>query len=257
MLAGHSRLFAPPELALLAFDDLSAWMESQRAAFTFTGFEHALAHLRGIRMEEARRAADELAAGGSPQSLYRALQAEAAPRTLVDKTPGYARSVPLLRRAEAWFEEPKYIHLVRHPAAAIDSFARQRLHVVLGEPEAEPYGYGEMVWREWNRNILAFLGEVPAARQHRLVYERLVRAPETALREVCAFLSVPFEAAVLEPYAGGRMLAAPGDPDIARHERIEPGLAAAWEAIELPVMPAAETCALAGTLGYNWKMPPE
>ena len=34
---------------------------------------------------------------------------------LVDKTPSYALDPAMLRRAEEAFEEPLYIHLVRHP----------------------------------------------------------------------------------------------------------------------------------------------
>jgi len=84
-----------------------------------------------------------------------------------------------------------------------------------------------------------------------------VREPEPVLREVCAFLGVPFDASLLTPYEGERMTdgvhpesMAIGDPDFHRHQGIDASLADAWKQVELPRPLSEETRRLAAELGY-------
>jgi len=61
-----------------------------------------------------------------PQSPV--LQGWAGERILVDKTPPYVWSLDTLRRAEAIFEDARYIFLHRHPYAAVASVAKLANH---------------------------------------------------------------------------------------------------------------------------------
>ncbi|MFQ5615871.1 MAG: sulfotransferase, partial [Anaerolineales bacterium] len=262
MLAGHSSLFCPPELALLAFDSLAAWRENQQAFFAQNGVEHALMALMNLNIKGAGNHIEDLIRKNTPiREVYRLLQTKAGSRTLVDKTPGYAMNKQILMRAEAWFEQPKYVYLVRHPYTVIDSCVRNRIHVVLGEEDADPHLFAEEVWTGWNRNILEFLGTVPEERSHRVYYEELVKEPDesedssTVMRDLCEFLSIPFEDAVLNPYVGKRMIAGPGDPDIFQHDRINPELGEVWKKIRLPRTLLESTINLASE--FNYELPQE
>jgi hypothetical protein len=61
-----------------------------------------------------------------PKSLV--LQGWAGERILVDKTPSYVSSLDTLRRAEAIFEDARYIFLHRHPYADVASMAKLMDH---------------------------------------------------------------------------------------------------------------------------------
>ena len=54
------------------------------------------------------------------------------------------------------------------------------------------------------------------------------------LQDICRFLDVPFDDAVLSPYQFGRMLDGPGDSRTSRRDRVDPALANAWQGVELP-----------------------
>ena len=54
------------------------------------------------------------------------MQEWATPRIFVNKTPVYALDPATLPRTEEDFEEAKYLHLVRHPAAVVASFEKAK-----------------------------------------------------------------------------------------------------------------------------------
>ncbi len=149
------------------------------------------------------------------------------------------------------FEQPKYIHLVRHPYPVIESFVRHRLHIVLGQPEVNPAVLGEAVWTKSQQNLLDFGQTIPSNRYLQLLYEELVQQPRKTLENICRFLDIPFDKAVLQPYAGERMIAGPGDPDILQHDGIDPELAHIWQKIRLPQPLRVETQTLAAVFGYE------
>ena len=60
--------------------------------------------------------------------VYASLQERISPRLLVDKTPTYAAEPRWLERAERHFADARYIHLVRQPKPAVESFCRMRFH---------------------------------------------------------------------------------------------------------------------------------
>ena len=53
--------------------------------------------------------------------VYSILQELCAPRVLVDKTPPNSSHPNILHRSYEIFASPSYVHLVRHPYAAIGS----------------------------------------------------------------------------------------------------------------------------------------
>lgn len=252
MLAGHSALFSPPELSLLSFDTLAEWLPTQRVYFHYNGVEHALMNLLGIDGENARQWVDEaVATGETIQSVYRYLQEKAAPRLLIDKTPGYAISTTTLDIAERMFERPCYIHLVRHPYPVIKSFVQNRMHAMLSDTAVDPYRFAEAIWRDWNNNIIEHQKRIGADRVFTLTFEALVATPEQSMRSLCEFLSIAYEPAMITPYAGQRMGGGPGDPNIMQHTAIDPALGESWKQIELPYALEPATQTLAHELGYQ------
>lgn len=253
MLAGHSALFCPPELSLLEHQTLPEWLQKRLWRFPKeSGVIQKLVALMGFTAEQGQALLDESKPQAMPvQEIYRLIQQHAAPRLLVDKTPSYAKSSETLRRAEVWFAEPKYIHLVRHPYAVIESFVRHRFEKFIGEDGVDPYGYAEQVWTERNSNIVNFSRELPPRRYYWLRYEDLVREPGKTMHGLCEFLNLPFEEAMLHPYEGGRMIGGPGDFDIFQHDGIDPTLGEIWRTISLPRPLEEVTRHLAAQFNYE------
>ncbi len=258
MLAGHPRLFAPPELELLAFGSMGerARALTGRNSFAEEGLLRAVMELTGGDAAAARVWVARFAEREAPVAeVYRELQAAAGGRLLVDKTPSYPLDLETLRQAEALFDEPLYLHLVRHPRAVIDSYVEARMERVYDFPYAG-VEQAELVWLLSQQNILAALSDVPAERVHRLRFEDLVTSPRESLSAVCAFLGLPFEPAMAEPYEGRRMTDGihaesrmMGDPKFHRHRRVEAEVAARSRGAGSPLR--AETAELAASFGYD------
>jgi acyl transferase domain-containing protein/esterase/lipase superfamily enzyme len=258
MLAGHSRLFCPPELHLLAYADMAAWREALTGRNLDEGLVRAIMELRGIDADRAttqvRRWSE---APLATREVYAELQRDAGSRLLIDKSPSYAGSLDVLRRAEREFEQAKYILLVRHPNAVIESMVHNRIDRLIGGEGEDPHRFAEGVWATANANMLDFAGEVDATRTLRVNYESLVQEPEPALREICEFLGVPFEPSVLDPYGGGRMTdgvhnvsLSIGDPNFLTHKAIEPELADGWKYVARPHPLGVAAARVADLLGY-------
>jgi hypothetical protein len=199
--------------------------------------------------------------GWSTRQCYRQLQEWLGERVLVDKTPSYALDGAVLRRAEEEFGGPLYVHLLRHPCGMIQSFEEVKLEQIFFRRDHPftPARLAELVWLVSHRNILEFLGGVPAGRHCRVRFEDLVRQPEATLRGLCSFLGMDFEPAMAEPYrdkerrmtdgphAESRML---GDVKFLQHRGIDAGVADRWAAHRAAESLGAPTRALAAVLGY-------
>ena len=205
MLAGHPRLFAPPELELLSFNTLA----ERRAAFTgkdsfwLEGTVRAIMEIKNCDADEAQHIMRSMEERGlTTKECYRQLQTWLGERLLVDKTPSYALDQTVLQRAEVDFENALYVHLLRHPAGMIRSFEEAKLDQIFFRYE---HSYSrrqlaEVIWTLSHQNITEFLERVPRERQHRVKFEDLLREPECVIEGLCRFLGLSFHADMLQPY---------------------------------------------------------
>ncbi len=265
MLAGHPRLFAPPELELLSFNTLAerAAAFAGRDRFWLEGAVRAVMEIRGCGAEAAADLLADAERGGlSTRELYGRLQAWLGPRMLVDKTPSYALDPAILRRAEEAFERPLYLHLVRHPYGMIRSFEEAKLDQIFFRREHRftRRELAELIWRVSQENILEFLAGVPAERHHRVGFEDLVARPEEVLAGICGFLGIPYEPAMARPYeerrqrmtdgihAESRML---GDVKFHQHRGVERAAAERWKGELAEDFLGDGTWRVATSLGYE------
>jgi hypothetical protein len=205
VLAGHSRLFAPPELDLLTFPTLAARHEalSKADSFRLEGTIRAIMAVHHCNVEQAQKIMAEYEARNlTTQQFYTRLQEWVAPQILVDKSITYANNLETLERAEAYFENALYIHLLRHPYGMVHSFEDVRLDRIYFREQQQfsVRELGELTWLINHQNILTFLKQVPAERQYRLKYETLVQEPEKTAKALSSFLGLDYHPGMLRPY---------------------------------------------------------
>lgn len=265
MLAGHPQLFGAPELQLLGFETMAA----RRAAYSGAASLWLEGALRAVMeifdcaaADAQRRVAAFEGEGHTTQRFFAQLQEWVAPRLLVDKSPTYALDRAALHRAEAFFAGARYVHLVRHPAAMVQSAREFHMEQVwpFGSGATSPAHLAELVWTVSHQNIVDFLAAVPSARQCRVRFEDLTQQPEPSLRAISACLGLAFDEALLHPYAqperkmldGIHPESMPmGDTKFHGYGRIEPGVAERWrETGSLPTL-GEPTWQLAESLGYR------
>jgi hypothetical protein len=266
MLAGHPQLFSPPELGILWYETMRDWHRSLNDPDYGHGFHWAAQGLQWTFMEllgqnadAAKVLIDQHVARDTPiAEVYAELQQLARPRLLIDKSPSYGMSLETLLHAEELFENARYIHLVRHPYAMIESFLRIRLDKLFSPPiygahPVDPYVVAEKVWTTCVGNTRRLQAAVDPARYHLIRYEDLVSDPRATMGRLCAFLDIPFDEAVLQPYDDRRerMITGIGDPNILQHDSVDARLGEAWRSIRLPHWLSQETQRLATELGYE------
>jgi hypothetical protein len=280
----------------LSSPELSSWV--------FEGLRKTVMELRQCTLEQADALLEEMS-DFSTQDVYSVLQAWCGNRVLVDKTPPYVWSLDTLRRAETLFEEVQYIHVHRHPYANISSMAAEAINrdFLAGSAGAVPADWAEKVrrvrgfrasclharlthpyrtaaqlddalwtesetlWAQGNANVMDFFKDLPPARCMRLAYEDLLRTPDAAVRQMCAFLRLPFEAAMCQPYTADNLSTfepaaagglGAGDPKLRQNSRIDAAMADSWHGVTVPRPLGAFAAHVARELGYAipaWKEP--
>lgn len=261
MLAGHPDLASPPELHLLPFDRMEQREKELTLSHLGEGLQRAFIDLKGIDATQSERLITELVQEDrSIPEVYALLQELAGDRILIDKSPTYAFHRETLERAEAMFENAKYIHLVRHPYAVIESFCRLRMDKLVGAGDGDPYQVAELIWTKSNQNILDFLSEISSDRHHLICYEELVKNPTQVMQKLCEFLGISFDSSLINPYEGQRMTdgvynqsMSVGDPNFLKREKIDPTLADSWKNIRLP-QPLGETSRQVA-VSLNYELP--
>jgi phthiocerol/phenolphthiocerol synthesis type-I polyketide synthase E len=263
MLAGHPRLFCPPELNLLFFETMKEWKQNvgfgHEMEWTERGLLWAFMEMLKVDSTAGQAHLDKLVADdASAQAVYGRLQELAGPRLLVDKTPPYAMDPETLQRGEELFDKPKYLFLLRHPLPVMESLVRMRFDrlfgpSLFGSADVDPYAVAETVWAMPNQNLLDFYARIGSERVHWVRYEELVSDPERVMKGVSDFLELPYDAGMVQPYDGKRerMLGGLGDPNILQHTRIEGERSDSWKRIQWPRALDASTRALATRLGYE------
>jgi amino acid adenylation domain-containing protein len=233
-----------------------------RYAYVLEGAILTLVELLKCDADEAKRIiADFEAQDRTIKDLYRYILDLAGDRRLiVEKSTVYGHDPATLRRIEEDFENPLYIHLVRHPCAVIRSFQEAHTDRVLRfDAPFPPRQLGELEWTLQQRNILSFLEGIPEDRRLRVTFEELVRDPASILSDVCSFLGVEEHPDMTDPYrneskrmTGGlhqqsRVL---GDYKFAQHGKLDPTVATRWKGEIDPASLGEPTLVLARELGY-------
>ncbi len=180
----------------------------------------------------------------------------------MDKTPSYALEMSVLERAEAAFDKPFYLHLIRHPYGMIHSFEEAKLEQVFFR---RPHSYerrelAELVWLASQQNITEFLGRIPAERRIAVYFEELVREPERVLRGICETLGLEYHPDMAQPYqekrqrmtdgvyAASRML---GDVKFHQHRGVSSSAADRWKETYREDFLGGLTWAMAASFGYE------
>ncbi|MES2673576.1 MAG: alpha/beta fold hydrolase [Pseudomonadota bacterium] len=260
MLAGHSRLFSPPELHLLPYEDMADRAASLAGSYMDEGLVRAFMESRKLSPADASDFVHNFIADATRVvDVYRALQSDIGDRILIDKSPTYASSPLFLRRSEEIFTQAKYVHLVRHPYAVIESFSRMRMEKLIDRQGLDGFDIGEDIWETCNRNIQEFFRDhVDSQRHLTVMYEDLVSQPDKVMTRVCSFLGVEFQESLLTPYSEGRMndgvhksSLSIGDPNFLKREKIDSTFAESWKNIVLPRSLRPETVALSKQFNYH------
>lgn len=219
ILGSHSALYAPPELPL---KHLGVRADTQWIQASLEGLELGVDDLEHMLWDRV---------------LAEALRRSGKAR-LVVKTPS---NVLIWKRIAACWPDAQFVFLLRHPAAAVAS-----LHSSF-DPAWRPEEAGSM--DESVARGLRYMTVVEQAREalpgFTVRYEELTASPDLVVRELCDFLGLPFEPAMLEYGAFGHAGFTPGLGDSSlniRSGRIQPpaplpaeipaglaGMCAAWD----------------------------
>lgn len=245
MLAGHTKLFAPPELDLMGFNALSDRKQfySGLNQSLSEGPIHALMQLENCSVDEAFALFEKFQEKNlNISEFYAELQNRLGNRILVDKTPGYSINIDVLNKCEQLFDDALYIHLLRHPYGMINSYEHARLDLLSGSLKKElnlsSRNIAELIYTISNQNINKFLETIPTHRKFVLKYEDLVNEPQKIISKMCEFIGIDFEPAMLKPYEdknkkmidgireGGLMI---GDIKFNTHKYIDVQLANRWK----------------------------
>jgi acyl carrier protein len=266
ILAGHPKLFAPPELHLLTYANLNQRklaLGGNVSIHLLQGAIRAIMQLENCSAEEAEILMQNCESQGfTTKEFYHWIQQKLADKILVDKTPTYASHVNILRRAEIEFENPLYIHLVRHPYGMIRSYETSKLERVvpiMNQRSLTRREISELTWLISHENILEFFQDIPENRKLTLKFEDLVADPESSIRNQCQFLGLEFEPEMLNVYNekqqrmtdGVRQASEmSGDLKFHLHTGIEPNVANSWKRDQITDYLADRTWKVANFLGY-------
>lgn len=263
MLAGHSKLFCPPELSVLFFETMQEWKDSigfgHKFDWTSQGLHWAIVELYKTGVDEGWKILDDFVDKNiTVQELYAKFQELCGDKMLIDKSPPYCMDMRTLHYAEEIFDKPKYILLYRHPYSVMESMLKLRLDKLFSRSlfmrnDVDPWVVVETVWNISNRNLLTFSNQIDKERIHWVRFEDFVQNPEAIMQNICAFLEIPYEDTILTPYDGKkeRMISGLGDPNILLHNKIDPKLADVWKNIKIPHSLDESTKAIAAQLGYE------
>jgi hypothetical protein len=210
MLAGHPQLFSPPELELLSFPT----MQDRKRAYEgvpgqwLEGVVRTVMEVRHCSVDEARRIVAEFEEQGrTVKEFYHWMQEAVGERLLVDKTPSYSARIEFMQQAEAMFDEPLYVQLLRHPCGMMRSYVEYQMHEAFRmrfaaglELPFTPYQLAELTWLIGHQNIQEFFREIPADRKFQLRFEQVVQQPEQAMRGLCGFLGLDYHEEMIHPY---------------------------------------------------------
>lgn len=151
------------------------------------------------------------------EEVYAELCHRVAPLRLVDHSRVYSSSLEILQFTDKSFPGAHYIHLVHHPRSEgmaltevpygnLVAIANNSIDYSTPHPTLDP----QILWYKTQRTILDFLSQVPATQQMCLRCEDILREPAVYFKEVCCWLDLSWDGAILDailrpeasPYAG-------------------------------------------------------
>ncbi|KPA15500.1 amino acid adenylation domain protein [Candidatus Magnetomorum sp. HK-1] len=205
LLGGHPLLFAPPELELLSFNTLEQRLNAftARNSFWLEGNLRAMMGIKGYDADQAKLEMEQYEKNNlSTQQMYKLLQDWLKGKILVDKSPSYAIDVNILKQAENYFENPLYIHLLRHPYGMINSFEEAKLDQIffLYDHDYSTRELAELIFLQSHVNILEFFEHIPSSRKHTVKFEDITSQTESVIKDICAFINLDFHSDMLKPY---------------------------------------------------------
>ena len=159
-------------------------------------------------------------------SIYRGLLegGGGTAKRLLDKTPAYALSLDFLAKL---YPQARYIVLTRHPIAVWSSFVDS----FFDGDDRVAHTHNPLLER-YVPAIARFL-RTASVPMHRIQYENLVQDPEEESRNLCTFLDLDYEPAMIDygsaPGARGESVRGLGDPTtVARETRPTTGSLSKW-----------------------------
>ncbi len=187
MLGSHHAIYSPPEPHLITpLANLGYYDTVEKAPYD------PIISQRGVRevvAELPRGEADYLdALRAYTDTLYRRLLEPTDHTLLLDKTPAYALVLDFLAKL---YPGARYIVLTRNPLAVWSSFVESFFD---GDHEAA-HQHNPLMER-YVPAIARFLREKPVALHH-VRYEELVQVPEKELQKICHFLSIEYDASIV------------------------------------------------------------
>jgi Sulfotransferase family len=246
ILGEHSRIVAPQELFLMRYPTFREWREQKSVAV-----ESLVEFFQLIGQPHDVEWIDRQARDMSIHEAYAWMMSFIRPEQyLLDKTPAYANDGDILRRSVPL--EPYFIWLIRHPLAVIEShlrlkFKEQHTRDVIGlgrklrdqvVDQVARFSHGllpmsrgrEVKWVVQNLTIREFLSTVPTDRQCVIKFEELVRNPGATVEQLCQFLQLPVEDAMLDACGARKVMNVNlGDPNFHKHDKIDPATADIWK----------------------------
>jgi hypothetical protein len=227
MLGQHPQLYSLPEMELFSAATMTEWWHLCEVR---QGANAWASHASYPRAHGALRAVAELFFGGQTEETVRLakgwlwrrshfttgllleeLAKRIQPRILVEKSTSNVYRLRYMQRAEQMFPKARFIHLIRHPRGQGESVVRfiQARESALGPLSHSNWVYqlgwdrgqgqnGEKggaldpqkSWLALNRNICAFLHNIPADRKMELRGEDLLRKPTTVLKQIVRWLGL-------------------------------------------------------------------
>jgi hypothetical protein len=246
LLRSHPRLTFPPESNLLPslfrlHGDPASERRARLLARDLLGTFSVGQWQLGLRPQDL---VPQRSFAAMTAELYRAWAAREGKARWGDKTPLYALELPTVLRI---FPGAQVVHVIRDGRDVVGSLLRQ------------PWGptralSAARLWRRCVRAAMRDGSSLPPDSYLEVSFERLVAAPETALRTLCAFLGERFEPALLTPSRIGAPpgLAQPWQP--AQEAEIDASVVGRWRqelsAADLAVV-EHEAGELLRALGYD------
>lgn len=169
--------------------------------------ELARTHPRFDRLELSDEAVERAAAGADTYSafvsrIYDELASKHGKKLAGEKSPGYCRHLPRLHALMPWV---KIVHLIRdgrNIALSIRDWGKGAAKLELWK--REPIAAAALWWRRDVTRGCEDGRSLPTDVYREIRYEELVAQPEPSLCELCAFLGLPYDRAMVE-YHLGRM----------------------------------------------------